>query len=149
MPNAGTGDSRVLNLSPLCACREIAISRPRNTVIFDFILVLRERWPKESAKGYTLSKKSCRAMECSPSVLAATRLRTDASNELGEPIQLKSRNTAWFDSSHESVRSGRFMRRGQYALVVFLVVLIAGCSGVRGSGKIVTESRNVSGFTSI
>src|SRR5262245_15659851 len=61
MPNAGTGDRRVLNLSPLCACREIEISSPRNTVIFDFILVLRERCPKESAKGYTLSKKSCRA----------------------------------------------------------------------------------------
>jgi predicted small secreted protein len=41
------------------------------------------------------------------------------------------------------------MRKVQYALVVFLAVLITGCSGVRGSGKIVTESRNVSGFTSI
>jgi hypothetical protein len=35
------------------------------------------------------------------------------------------------------------------ASFIFLTVLIAGCSGVRGSGKIVTESRNVSGFNAI
>jgi hypothetical protein len=41
------------------------------------------------------------------------------------------------------------MRRVQCSLILILAVLIAGCSGVRGSGKIVTESRNVSGFSAV
>ena len=41
------------------------------------------------------------------------------------------------------------MRKMQYASVVILAFLVTGCSGVRGSGKIVSESRNVSGFSEI
>jgi hypothetical protein len=56
MPNAGTGASRPLYFSALCACKDIPIkemtvpmTRLPIIVFFNVIPVLRERCPKESA----------------------------------------------------------------------------------------------------